>query len=102
MFGMNNDQLTKTILPIISFFGGIAVSKGWIPAGTIDWLSNNIAAVLGAIGTVGALIVGFITSTKNAQITRVAEMPEVEKVKLEPSAPQAMVEGTPSNVSRTT
>ena len=99
MLGMNIEQIKSIAKPIIAFFGGIAVAKGWISAGGLEWLQNNAAAIIGAVGTLATLVVAFIQNTKAGVLTAAANLPEVQKIELKPSVDPALVAATPSNVN---
>lgn len=91
---MNGTQITNTITPIVSFIAGILAAKfAWFDAAT--WTS----VLMGVVG-LGATIWGAISTRNKAVITQAASLPEVQSIKLEPSAPQSVVAATPSNVTK--
>lgn len=100
VLGMNIEQIKSIAKPIIAFFGGIAVAKGWIPPGAVDWLTNNLSAILGVIATIATLVVGLMQNTKASVIAAAAKLPEVAEVKLTQSAPASLEQATPANVSK--
>lgn len=92
---MNPTQITTTLAPLISFFAGLLAGKGVFGLDAMTW-TTVIGAILGAGGTVWAAIA---TRGKNL-VTTVAQLPEVNSVKLEQSAPADLVQSTPSNVTK--
>lgn len=92
---MNSTQIQTTAAPIIAFLAGLLAGRGVFGLDAATW-----ATMIGAVIAFGATIWGAITTRKNAQISAVAAMPEVQSIKLEPSAPAAVLEATPSNVTK--
>lgn len=88
---MNGEQIGSIIRAILSAVGGYFVGKGIIDASTMT-------AIVGALGTIGVAIWGILTKTPTALVASAAALPEVQSIKLEPSAPTAMA--APSNVSK--
>lgn len=92
---MNSTTATSTFGPLIGFFAGLLAGKGVFGLDAATW-----ATVIGAVVAGGVSIWGAITTRKSAQITQVAQMSEVQSVKLDASASKAMIDATPSNVAK--
>lgn len=92
---MNSTTATSTFGPLVAFFAGLLAGKGVFGLDAQTWTT-----VIGAIIAAGASVWGAIATRKNAQISAVASMPEVQSVKLEPSAPSSIALATPDNVSK--
>lgn len=92
---MNSTTATSTFGPLVAFFAGLLAGKGVFGLDAGTWTT-----VLGAIIASVASIWGAIATRKTAQIASVASMPEVQSVKLEPSAPASITEATPANVTK--
>lgn len=92
---MNSTQIQTTLAPLISFLAGLAAGKGLFGLDAASW-----ATLIGGVIGLGATIWGLIATRKTAQIASVAAMPEVQSVKLEPSAPSSLVQATPGNVTK--
>lgn len=92
---MNTQSVTTTFGPLVAFFAGLLAGKGVFGLDAATWTT-----VIGGVVTAGLTVWGAITSRKSAQIASVAAMPEVQSVKLEPEAPKAILEATPSNVTK--
>lgn len=95
---MNSTQLTTTVAPIVSFIAGILAGKGLFGLDATAW-----ATIIGAIVAFGATVWGAFTTRKTALVTTVANMPEVDSVRVDTtqSGAQALVNSTPSNVTAT-
>ncbi len=92
---MNGTQVASTFAPIITFFAGLLAGKGVFGLDAATW-AQALGAIAGFAGTVWAIF----KSTKTQQISAVAQMPEVQSIKLEPEAPQATLAATPTNVTK--
>ena len=92
---MNPTQISTTLAPIITFVAGLLAGKGVFGLNAEAWVTI-IGGVLGAGATIWAAIA---TRNKNL-ITTTANLPEVQNVKLEPSAPSSLVQSTPGNVTK--
>ncbi len=92
---MNGTQATSTFGPLVAFFAGLLAGKGVFGLDAGTWTT-----ILGALIAAGASIWGVITTSKSNQIASVAGMPEVQSIKLEPSAPSALAQATPANVTK--
>lgn len=90
---MNGQAATSTFGPLVAFFAGLLAGKGVFGLDAQTWTT-----VIGAVIAAGASVWGAIASRKTAQISAVAAMPEVQSVRLEPTAPSNIVEATPGNV----
>ena len=91
---MNSTQIQTTLTPIVGFIAGILAAKfAWFDSAT--WT----AILMGIVG-LGATIWGAFATRNNAVISQAAALPEVQSIKLEPSATSATVAATPSNVTK--
>ena len=88
---MSWEQISSILRHILTFGGGFIVAKGWISA-------EALPGVVGAIITIGGGIWAILNKTSNAIVASAAALPEVQSIKLEPSAPTAMA--APANVSK--
>lgn len=92
---MNSTSVTSTFGPLVAFFAGLLAGKGVFGLDAQTWTTVIGAAIAGV-----ATVWGAIATRKKAQISAVASMPEVQSVKLEPSAPADIVSATPGNVTK--
>jgi len=91
---MNSTQIQTTFTPIIGFVAGILAAKfAWFDSAT--WT----AILMGVVG-LGATIWSALATRNTAVISQAAALPDVQSIKLEPSAPSSVVQATPSNVSK--
>lgn len=90
---MNSTSATSTFGPLVAFFAGLLAGKGVFGLDAGAWTT-----VIGAVVAAGASIWGAIATRKTSQISQVAAMPEVQQVRLEPTAPSNIVNATPANV----
>jgi len=91
---MNSTQIQTTLAPIIALISGlIAARVPYFDAGTWGQLIGGIVAF-------GSLIWSAFATRNTAVISQAAALPEVQSIKLEPSAPAATVAATPSNVTK--
>ena len=88
---MSWEQIASILRHILTFGGGFIVAKGWISA-------EALPGIVGAIITVGGAIWAVMNKTSNAMVASAAALPEVQSIKLEPSAPASMA--APTNVSK--
>ena len=88
---MSWEQISSILRHILTFGGGFVVAKGWISA-------EALPGIVGAIITVGGVVWGMFNKTSAAIVASAAALPEVQSIKLEPSAPSAMA--APANVSK--
>lgn len=91
---MNATQLQTTLAPIVSFLAGLLAAK--VPFLDVGTWTTLIGAVLGIVATVW----GAFAAKKTSLISTVAADPDVQSIKLEPSAPNAVLQATPSNVNK--
>jgi hypothetical protein len=92
---MNPTQMTTTLAPIITFIAGLLAGKGVFGLDAATW-ATIIGGIIGVGGTIWAAIA---TRNKNI-ITTTANLPEVDKIKLAPSASSELAQTTPSNVTK--
>lgn len=90
---MNWEQISSILRHVLTFGGGFIVAKGWISAETMTGL-------VGAVITIGGAIWAVFNKTPANIVASAASLPEVQSIKLEPSAPSSLVSSTPSNVSK--
>ena len=90
---MNWEQISSILRHVLTFGGGFIVAKGWVSAETMT-------AIIGAIITIGGAIWAVFNKTPASIVASAAALPEVQSIKLEPSAPSALVQATPSNVTK--
>lgn len=92
---MNPTQITTTLAPIITFAAGLLAGKGVFGLSAETW-----ATIIGGIMGLGATIWAAIATRNKNLITTTANLPEVEKIKLEASAPSDLTAATPANVTK--
>jgi hypothetical protein len=92
---MNPTQIQTTVAPLVAFFAGLLAGKGVFGLDATTWTT-----VIGAIVASGAAIWGAIATRGTNLITAAADLDEVHSIKLEPTAPQALVTATPANVTK--
>ena len=88
---MNWEQISSILRHILTFGGGFVVARGWIS-------ETLMLELVGVILTIGGAVWAMFNKTSNAIVASAAALPEVQSIKLEPSAPTAMA--APSNVSK--
>jgi hypothetical protein len=93
---MNPTQIQTTIAPLITFLAGLAAGRGLFGLDAAAW-----TAIIGGIVGLGATVWAAVVTRKTTLVTTVAQMPEVQSVRLEPSVRQndALITTTPSNVT---
>ena len=92
---MNSTQIQTTLAPLISFLAGLAAGKGLFGLDIASWTT-----LIGGLVGLGATIWGIFATRNTAVISQAAALPEVQSIKLEPSAPSATLNATPSNVTK--
>jgi len=92
---MNSTQIQSTIAPLISFLAGLAAGKGLFGLDVGTWTT-----ILGAVAAFGATLWAAISTRGTAIIAQAAVSPEVQSIKLTPTASSATVDATPSNVTK--
>lgn len=95
---MNQTQIQTTLAPLIALGAGFLAGKGVFGIDAAGWT----VLIGGAVGF-GATVWGVLVGRKASLVTTVAQMPEVQAVRLEPNVSQqsSIVTNTPSNVSPT-
>ena len=88
---MSWENISSILRHILTFGGGFIVAKGWISA-------EALPGIVGAVLTIGGVVWGQINKTSNNIVASAAALPEVQSIKLIPSAPAAMA--APMNVSK--
>jgi hypothetical protein len=90
---MNWEQISSILRHILTFGGGFVVAKGWIS-------ETVMLEIVGVIITIGGAVWAMFNKTSNSIVNSAAALPEVQSIKLEPSAPSSMIAATPANVSK--
>ena len=90
---MNWEQISSILRHVLTFGGGFIVAKGWVS-------ETVMLEIVGAIVTVGGAIWAMFNKTSASIVASAAALPEVQSIKLEPSAPSSLVQSTPSNVTK--
>ncbi len=95
---MNNVQIPTTVIPVIAWVAGLLAGKGVFGFDSATWIS-----ILSGIVGLALTLYGAYITRKSALTTTVANLDEVSKIKLDPSAPgsKALEAATPSNVKVT-
>lgn len=70
---MNSDQIGGLLRTILTFIGGVIVSKGWIPVAAMN-------EIVGGVVAIGVAIWSWKTNSTPAMVASVADKPEVAKV----------------------
>lgn len=63
----NQNQILSFIRQLLTFFGGVAVARGWITA-------DNLPEIVGAIITIGSVAWSFFSHTKAATVAKAADI----------------------------
>jgi len=92
---MNSTQTQTTAATLIGIIAGFLAGKGVFGFDSATW-----ATILGSIVAAGMAAWTALATRKAALITTTAQLPEVQSVKLEPSASKAMMDATPNNVTK--
>lgn len=92
---MNSTQIQTMLAPLVSFLAGLAAGKGLFGLDATSWTT-----IIGAVVAFGATVWGAVATRNTAVISQAAALPEVQSIKLEPTASAAVVNATPSNVSK--
>ncbi len=90
---MNWEQVSSILRHILTFGGGFVVAKGWIS-------ETLMLEIVGVIVTVGGAVWAMFNKTDSSIVASAAALPDVQSIKLEPSAPSSMVQSTPANVNK--
>lgn len=96
---MNPVQLeafARQILPIV----GTLLTVFGVKATTASAFIDLAMTIIGPVMVVGSAVWMFIANRESAVISKAAALPDVQSIKLEPSAPQKVVEATPNNVTK--
>jgi hypothetical protein len=92
---MNSTQIQSLVAPLVTFFAGLLAGKGVFGLDATSWTT-----IIGGIAGTVATVWGVVATRQTALVSTVAAMPEVKSVSLTPMAPQALVDATPSNVTK--
>lgn len=90
---MNWEQISSILRHILTFGGGFVVAKGWVS-------ETVMLQIVGGVITIGGAVWAMFNKTPTSIINSAAALPEVQSVKLEPSATSAMMDATPNNVTK--
>lgn len=90
---MNWEQISSILRHILTFGGGFVVAKGWVS-------ETVMTQIVGAIITIGGGIWAMVNKTSTSIINSAAALPDVQSIKLEPSATAATMAATPNNVTK--
>ena len=90
---MNWEQISSILRHVLTFGGGFVVAKGWVS-------ETVMLEIVGVIITIGGAVWAMFNKTSNSIVNSAAALPEVQSIKLEPSAPSSMIAATPNNVSK--
>lgn len=90
---MNWEQISSILRHVLTFGGGFIVAKGWVS-------ETVMLEIVGAIVTVGGAIWAMFNKTSASIVASAAALPEVQSIKLEPTAPSSLVQSTPGNVTK--
>lgn len=92
---MNSTQLQTLAAPLVGFVAGLLAGKGVFGLDAGSWTT-----IIGGIAGTVATIWGVVATRQTALVSTVAAMPEVKSVVLDSSAPAALVQATPANVTK--
>ena len=93
---MNPTQIQTTVAPIVAFFAGLLAAKGAFGLDATAWTT-----IIGAVIACGATVAGAIATRGTNLITAAAKQTDlVHSIKLQPDAPQSLVNATPANVTK--
>lgn len=92
---MNSTSIQSTAAPIVAFLAGLLAGKGVFGFDIATWTT-----IIGGLLGLGAAIWAAVATRKTAQIASVAAMPEVQSIKLDPTAAASIVAATPANVNK--
>ena len=90
---MNWEQISSILRHILTFGGGFVVAKGWIS-------ETLMLELVGVAVTAGGAIWAMFNKTSAAIVSSAAALPEVQSIKLEPTASADLVAATPTNVNK--
>lgn len=77
---MDKEQLTGVLRIFVPSVVAWFSARGLVAADLVGPLTDMLVDVLVGVILLGAMIWSFMASSKNAQIAKVADMPEVKKV----------------------
>lgn len=97
---MTADQLMGLVRQVLPLLGGLAIGLGWLTADQVGKITQLVLQIGGPLITLIGVIWAFVANSKASILTSAANMPEVKKIVLEPSAPEAptLSQTTPNNV----
>lgn len=88
--------LARQLLPVL----GTTMTVLGFSATTATATVNLLMSIIGPLFIVGSAVWSFVSNSKSSILTSAAQMPEVQSIKLEPSAPADIVQATPTNVTK--
>lgn len=100
MFGMNPEQLDKTVRTFLTMAGTVAMTLGWLTPEKVGEYTAFALSILGPILTLGTIVWTMVSGMQSSQVARVAAMPNVKQVVLDGtvSGTTALNKATPNNV----
>jgi len=96
---MNTVQIEAFVRQVLPILGTLMTVFG-VKAATASAFIDTALSILGPVLTIASVVWAFIANRTSAVISKAASLPEVQSVKLEPSAPNEVVAATPANVSK--
>lgn len=91
---MNGTQIQNTIAPLVTFLAGLLAAK-------VPWLDVGAwSSIIGSAVAIGATLWASFSTRNTAVISQAAALPEVQSIKLGPTASASTVQATPSNVTK--
>lgn len=94
---MNTTQIEAFIRQVLPIVGGILAAIGFKNATT--WVDTAMQ-VIGPAMAIVSVVWSFLTNRTSSLISKTANLAEVQSIKLESTAPGALVTATPVNVSK--
>lgn len=97
---MTGDQWMALLRQVLPLIGGLAIGLGWLTADQVGKITQVVLQVAGPFMALAGVVWALIANNKSSILTSAANMPEVRKIILEPSAPDtpALNQSTPTNV----
>lgn len=105
MFGLtpSQDQVVAQLRLLLPALGSMAIMLGIMSPDLVGKWTTLILTAIGPAMIIGGMIWSLIANSKKSIITSVANMPEVQKIKLEPTVEARQLEAvTPENVKVST
>lgn len=90
------EAFARQVLPII----GTLMTVLGVKAATANALIDMAMTVIGPLMTVVSVIWAYFANNTSAVISKAANLPEVQSIKLEPAVQAEVVNNTPTNVTK--